>query len=43
LADGTERWQLELGEALIASPAFGEDLLVVGGEKGTLFALRGPP
>jgi outer membrane protein assembly factor BamB len=41
LADGAELWQLDLGEALVNAVAFGERQLVVGGEKGTVFAVRG--
>ena len=41
LTDGAELWQLDLGEALVNSLAFGERELVVGGEKGTVFAVRG--
>jgi len=43
LAAGAELWRLELGEALTASPAFGANLIVVGGEKGTVFAVRAGP
>ena len=43
LAAGAELWRLELGEALVASPAFGSGLIVIGGEKGTVFAVRGGP
>ncbi|MEO6244386.1 MAG: PQQ-binding-like beta-propeller repeat protein, partial [Opitutaceae bacterium] len=37
---GTEVWRLELGESLVASPAFAGHQLVVGGDKGTVFAIR---
>ena len=37
---GTEIWQLELGETLIASPAFGGQQIIIGGEKGTVFAIK---
>jgi len=43
LETGAELWQLDLGESLSASPAFGERQLVIGGEKGTVFAIRGDP
>ena len=41
LADGAELWQLDLGESLVASPAFAGQQIVVGGDKGTVFAIRG--
>ncbi|MEO5958177.1 MAG: PQQ-binding-like beta-propeller repeat protein [Opitutaceae bacterium] len=41
LDGGAELWRLDLGESLLASPAFGGGQIVVGGEKGTVFALRG--
>jgi outer membrane protein assembly factor BamB len=41
LSDGVELWQLDLGESLVASPAYGENQIIVGGEKGTVFAIRG--
>ena len=40
LETGAELWQLDLGEALVASPSFGGQQMVVGGDKGTVFALR---
>lgn len=43
LEKGEELWRLDLGESLVASPAYGARLLVVGGEKGTVFALRAGP
>lgn len=43
LDKGAERWRVDLGEPLMASPAFGAGLIVIGGEKGTVFALRGGP
>jgi eukaryotic-like serine/threonine-protein kinase len=41
LESGSELWQLDLGESLVASPAFGHAQIVIGGEKGTVFAIRG--
>lgn len=43
LENGTELWQLDLGEPIVASPAFGDRQLIVGGEKGTVFAIRSGP
>ncbi len=39
--EGGEGWRLELGESLVASPAFSGHQIVVGGDKGTVFAIRG--
>ena len=41
LDSGAELWQLDLGESLVAPVAFGHHQIVVGGENGTVFALRG--
>jgi outer membrane protein assembly factor BamB len=40
LDTGTEIWRLDLGEGLVASPAYGYGTLIIGGEDGTIFALR---
>jgi outer membrane protein assembly factor BamB len=40
---GAELWSLDLGESLVASPAFGGQQIVVGGDKGTVFAIRAGP
>ncbi|MBI4622468.1 MAG: PQQ-binding-like beta-propeller repeat protein [Verrucomicrobia bacterium] len=37
---GTELWQLDLGESLVTSTAFGHRQIIVSGEKGTVFAIR---
>ncbi|MGC6425841.1 MAG: PQQ-binding-like beta-propeller repeat protein [Akkermansiaceae bacterium] len=37
---GKERWQLDLGESIIAPPSFAGGTIFVGGEDGTLFAVR---
>ena len=41
--EGGEGWRLELGESLVASPAFAGQQIIVGGDKGTVFALRAGP
>ena len=41
LDSGKELWQLDLGEPLVASPAFGDRQIIISGEKGTVFAIRG--
>jgi len=38
--DGSEIWRLDLGEGLGVSPAFANGRIVVGGEDGTLFAIK---
>lgn len=38
--DGSERWQLDLGESIIAPPSFANGTIFIGGEDGTLFAIR---
>ncbi len=43
LAAGNEVWQLDLGEPLVASAAFGEQQLIISGDKGTVFSIRAGP
>ena len=38
--EGKERWQLDLGESVIAAPSFARGTIFIGGEDGTLFAIR---
>ena len=40
LEKGEELWQLDLGESIIAPPSFANGTIFVGGEDGTLFAIR---
>jgi hypothetical protein len=40
LESGAELWRIDLGESLVASPAFGGQQIIIGGEKGTVFAIR---
>jgi outer membrane protein assembly factor BamB len=38
LASGKQLWSYEIGKALIASPAVGKGLLVIGSEDGVAYA-----
>lgn len=38
--NGEPVWTIDLGESLYASVAFGRGLLIIGGEGGTVFAIR---
>ena len=38
--DGGEIWRLDLGEGIMASPAFASGRLVIGGGDGTLFSIK---
>ena len=38
--DGGEIWRLDLGEGIMASPAFAGGRLVIGGDDGTLFSIK---
>ena len=39
--DGRELWRLDLGEGLENAPAFAGGRIVIGGNDGTLFVIRG--
>ena len=36
---GKEIWRLDLGEGVMADPAFADGNLVIGGEDGTVFVI----
>ncbi len=38
--DGSEVWVLDLGEGLMAAPAFASGMIVIGGGGETLFGVR---